>query len=81
MLPGLAHSLSGLELFLLLAMGHFVGDFALQSDRMAVEKCQGRDHTLPWHWGSPPTPASTASLWPCSPESCGSVWPNGCCMP
>ena len=50
MLPGLAHSLSGLELFLLLAMGHFVGDFALQSDRMAVEKCRGRDHTLPWPW-------------------------------
>lgn len=50
MLSGLAHSLSGLELFLLLAMGHFVGDFALQSDRMAVEKCRGRDHTLPWSW-------------------------------
>ena len=41
---------SGLALLLMLAMGHFVGDFALQGDRMAVEKCAGRDHTLPWYW-------------------------------
>ena len=41
---------SGLQLFALLAMGHFVGDFGLQSDRMAVEKCAGRDVTLPWPW-------------------------------
>lgn len=34
----------------LLAMGHFVGDFVLQNDRMAVEKCQGADVTLPWYW-------------------------------
>lgn len=38
------------NLFLMLSMGHFVGDFGLQSDRMAVEKCAGRDHTLPWPW-------------------------------
>ena len=31
-------------------MGHFLGDFGLQSDRMAVEKCPGRDVTLPWPW-------------------------------
>lgn len=31
-------------------MGHFVGDFGLQSDRMAQEKCRGKDHTLPWQW-------------------------------
>ena len=37
-------------LFALLAMGHFLGDFGLQSDRMAVEKCPGRDPTLPWQW-------------------------------
>ena len=36
------------NLFLLLAMGHFLGDFALQSDRMAQEKCAGTDPTLPW---------------------------------
>ncbi|MBM5800137.1 MAG: DUF3307 domain-containing protein [Cyanobacteria bacterium K_DeepCast_35m_m2_023] len=39
---------SGLDLFLLLAMGHFVADFGLQSDRMAVEKRPGKDITLPW---------------------------------
>jgi hypothetical protein len=36
------------NLYLLLAMGHFLGDFALQSDRMAQEKCAGADLTLPW---------------------------------
>ena len=36
------------NLFLLLAMGHFLGDYALQSDRMAQEKCAGADPTLPW---------------------------------
>ena len=41
---------TGLELFVVLAMGHFLGDFGLQSDRMAVEKCAGRDATLPWQW-------------------------------
>ena len=41
---------SGFELFLTLAMGHFLGDFGLQSDRMAVEKCPGKDQTLPWQW-------------------------------
>lgn len=41
---------SPLGLLALLAMGHFVGDFVLQNDRMAVEKCQGADVTLPWYW-------------------------------
>ena len=41
---------SGLELFALLAMAHFVADFGLQSDRMAREKCPGNDVTLPWQW-------------------------------
>jgi hypothetical protein len=45
--PGLG---SGLQVFALLAMGHFLADFGLQSDRMAVEKCRGKDHTLPWQW-------------------------------
>ena len=40
----------GLELFALLAMAHFLADFGLQSDRMAVEKCPGNDQTLPWQW-------------------------------
>jgi hypothetical protein len=41
---------SGYALFVLLAMGHFMGDFGLQSDRMGMEKCAGRDETLPWPW-------------------------------
>lgn len=45
-----AQAIVGLGLFALLAMGHFVADFGLQSDRMAVEKCPGKDHTLPWPW-------------------------------
>lgn len=45
-----ARAIVGLGLFALLAMGHFVADFGLQSDRMAVEKCPGKDHTLPWPW-------------------------------
>lgn len=45
-----AQAISGFGLFALLAMGHFVADFGLQSDRMAVEKCPGKDHTLPWPW-------------------------------
>ena len=40
---------SGPELFALLTMGHFLGDFGLQGDRMAQE-CPGRDVTLPWQW-------------------------------
>lgn len=38
------------EMFGLLCMGHFLADFGLQSDRMAVEKCPGRDVTLSWPW-------------------------------
>ncbi|MFM7313290.1 MAG: DUF3307 domain-containing protein [Cyanobium sp.] len=40
----------GLDLIALLVMAHFVADFGLQNDRMAVEKCPGRDATLPWQW-------------------------------
>ena len=38
------------ETLLLLIMVHFVGDFVLQNDRMAVEKCPGKDLTLNWSW-------------------------------
>jgi hypothetical protein len=38
------------ELFLLLVMGHFLADFALQSGRMAREKCPGPNHSLPWFY-------------------------------
>jgi Protein of unknown function (DUF3307) len=41
---------NGLNLFALLAMAHFLADFGLQNDRMAVEKCPGKDVTLPWQW-------------------------------
>ncbi len=39
-----------LELFVVLIMGHLIGDFVLQSDRMAIEKCPGKDKTLNWSW-------------------------------
>ena len=31
-------------------MAHFVCDFGLQTDRMAVEKVRGMDVTLHWSW-------------------------------
>ncbi len=40
----------GFNLLALLAMGHFLADFGLQSDRMATEKCPGRAGALPWQW-------------------------------
>ena len=33
-----------------LIMAHFVGDFVLQNDRLAIEKCPGKDATLSWQW-------------------------------
>lgn len=47
---GFAAGASPAELLLLLLLTHFLCDFALQSDRMACEKCAGRDATLPWGW-------------------------------
>ena len=42
---------SAFGLLAVLVMGHLVGDFVLQSDRMAVEKYPGSDVTLPWpYW-------------------------------
>ena len=38
------------NLLLVLCMGHFAGDFVLQNDRIAMEKCPGQDVTLPWYW-------------------------------
>nr|WP_186481638.1 DUF3307 domain-containing protein [Synechococcus sp. NOUM97013] len=38
------------ELLILLVFGHFLADFPLQSDRMAVEKCPGKDAVLDWRW-------------------------------
>lgn len=38
------------NLLILLAMAHFVCDFTLQSDRMALEKVPGKDETLSWKW-------------------------------
>ena len=38
------------NLLLVLVMGHFVGDFAFQSDRMATEKCPGHGKVLDWSW-------------------------------
>jgi hypothetical protein len=39
-----------LNLLALLCMAHFLGDFGLQSDRMALEKCPGCSGSVPWHW-------------------------------
>jgi hypothetical protein len=41
---------SPLGLLALLLMGHFVADFVLQHDRLAVEKGPGADVTLNWRW-------------------------------
>ena len=38
------------DLLILLVFGHFLADFPLQSDRMAVEKCPGKDVVLDWRW-------------------------------
>lgn len=38
------------NLLLLLVMAHFLADFGLQSDRMATEKCPGRQRVLGWGW-------------------------------
>ena len=39
-----------LDLLILLLLGHFVADYPLQGDKMAVEKCPGKDVTLDWRW-------------------------------
>ncbi len=39
-----------LNLLALLCMGHFLGDFGLQSDRMALEKCPGCSGSMNWRW-------------------------------
>ena len=39
-----------LDLLIMLILGHFLGDFPLQGDKMAVEKCPGKDVTLSWRW-------------------------------
>ena len=38
------------NILFLLIISHFVCDFNLQTDRMAVEKVQGKDTTLNWRW-------------------------------
>jgi hypothetical protein len=47
---GVVDPLAAFNLLLLLAMGHFVADFGLQSDRMATEKCPGQGVVLGWSW-------------------------------
>lgn len=47
---GVVTPMTALNLFLMLAMGHFVADFALQGDRMATEKCPGQGVVLHWSW-------------------------------
>ena len=38
------------NLLILLVFGHFLADFPLQNNRMAVEKCPGNDAVLDWRW-------------------------------
>ena len=45
-----ASLMESLNLLILLVLAHFVCDFVLQSDRMAVEKIPGCDYTLHWSW-------------------------------
>ncbi len=40
----------GFDTLIVLGMGHFVCDFPLQTDRMAIEKVPGKDVTLNWRW-------------------------------
>jgi hypothetical protein len=42
--------MAAFNLLLVLSMGHFVADFALQGDRMATEKCPGQGVVLHWRW-------------------------------
>ena len=42
--------ISFLDVLILLTLAHFVCDFSLQTDRMALEKVPGRDVTLDWRW-------------------------------
>ena len=39
-----------LDVFLFLAAGHFLADYPLQTDKIAIEKCPGKDLTLSWKW-------------------------------
>ena len=39
-----------LNLLALLCMGHFLGDYGLQSDRMAQEKSPGSSASVSWRW-------------------------------
>ena len=45
-----AHVDQPLNLLIMLVLGHFLVDFPLQGDKMAVEKCPGKDVTLNWRW-------------------------------
>ena len=46
----MATAAGAFNLFVMLALGHFVADFALQGDRMATEKCPGCKGVMAWQW-------------------------------
>lgn len=50
MQPALIPVEQPLDLLILLIFGHFLADFPLQGEKMAVEKCPGKDVTLNWRW-------------------------------
>lgn len=49
-MPPLIPFADALDLLILLWLGHFLGDYPLQGDKMAVEKCPGCDQTMDWRW-------------------------------
>jgi hypothetical protein len=48
LLPSL--DLSGVNVLIMLVLAHWIADYPLQTDRMAVEKCAGCDKVLNWRW-------------------------------
>jgi hypothetical protein len=61
---GVVTPMTALNLFLLLAMGHSVADFALRGDRMATEKYPGQGLVLHWSWWLTAHAAIHGFLWP-----------------
>ena len=42
--------LSGVNVLIMLVLAHWLADYPLQTDRIAIEKCPGCDKVLNWRW-------------------------------